>query len=284
VHEDTTSSYFTGKKADRAKKGFSRDHRPDKLQINVGVAHVKHTGFPSAFVVTPGNIHDSELFKQLTSKIKEGALIVADRGPLSCDNKKLVKTQGKHYLFGEKLFPSVKQRALTVLPLMKTVCSGYLAYFENVDGEWRHYFLSKKLRCDVRATRARKAEETLAGYAVNLAKRKRSSVKRSKTITAEGENVIIEREIITKRLACKSVEELRAELTLDDELDGVFALSSDVIENPLKALKEYKGKDEVEKVFCALKGPLHSRPFNARKKECWSEPLFSYNQLSANLL
>jgi len=275
VHEDSTSQYFTGKKAARAKKGYSRDHRPDKPQVNVGVMHVKGTRLLSAYVVTPGNEHDSEIFVKLVEKAKPGTLIVADRGAVSKENKALVTAKGRHYLFGEKLYGPTKREALEALPKMKRVSQGYCAYSVKTGGEWRHYFLSEKLCRDVREKRKRNAKETAAAYAENLHKKKRrSSAKRLTRITAEGEEVIVEREIVTKRLFRKTPQQILAELSKDDPLDGVFVLSSDKISGVVEALREYKGKDEVEKVFCALKSSLHLRPFHARKQECVDGVIF----------
>lgn len=268
AQEDSSSNYFTGKKADRAKQGYSRDHRPDKPQINVGIMHVKGTRFPSAYVVTPGNEHDSRIFAQLAEKTKSGTLIVADRGAVSKENKALVTGLGRHYLFGEKLYGPTKREAQEALPKMKRVCDGYLAHAVIVGGEWRHYILSEKLRKDVRETRKRHAKTTASEYAENLSKKRRPRVKRSVLITAEGEEVIVQREIITRRLFRKTPEQLVAELSKDDLLDGVFVLSSDSVVDAAQALAEYKRKDEVEKVFCALKGSLHLRPFHARKQAC----------------
>jgi transposase len=269
VHEDSTSQFFTGKKAQRAKKGYSRDHRPDKPQINVGLMHVKGTRFASAYIVTPGNEHDSQIFEKLIANAKADALVVADRGAVSKQNKALLTSKGRHYLFGEKLYGPTQREALEALPKMKKMNDGYSAYSVKTGGEWRHYFLSEKLRCDMREKRKRGAEKIAAEYAENLSKKKRRlSVKRLTRITAEGEEVVVEREVITKRLVRKTREQILSELSKNDPLDGVFVLSSDKVSNPLEALYEYKQKDEIEKVFCALKGALHLRPFNARKQEC----------------
>lgn len=275
AHEDSTSQFFTGKKAERAKQGYSRDHRPDKPQVNVGIMHMKGTRFPSAYVVTPGNEHDSQIFVKLVEKAKPGTLVVADRGAVSKENKALATGKGRDYLFGEKLYGPVKREALEALPKMKRVIEGYLAYSVKTGGEWRHYFLSEKLRLDVRGKRERNARETAAEYAKNLSnKKRRSSVKRLTRITAQGEEVVVEKEVITKRLFRKTGKQILAELSKDDPLDGVFVLSSSKISNPAEALREYKGKDEVEKVFCALKGSLHLRPFHARKQACVDGSIF----------
>ena len=274
TREDSTSQFFAGKKAARAKKGYSRDHRPDKPQINVGIMQVKGTMFPSAYVVTPGNKHDSEIFAQLVEKAKPETLIVADRGAVSKQNKALTTEKGRHYLFGEKLYGPVKREAREALPKMKCVSNGYLAYSVKMGGEWRHYILSEKLCRDVRDKRKSDAKETAVKYAENLSKKRRLRVKRSTLVTAEGEEVIVQREVITRRLFRKTREQILAELSKDDALDGVFVLSSDKISNPVEALREYKGKDEVEKVFCALKSSLHLRPFHARKQACVDGVIF----------
>ncbi len=275
AHNDYTSHYVTGKKTDRAKHGHSSDRRPDKPQINVGVSQSKNVPFPKTYVVTDGNVPNSPLFRMLVPKHEPGTLIVADRGPVSEDNKKIVKGLGQHYLFGETLHEPDKRDALAALPKMQEVCDGYMTYTENVGGEYRHYFLSKKLQRDVREKRLRDAQKTVTEYAANLRKKRRQKkAKRKVVVTAEGEHEIVMREIILKRLSRKPPEQVLAELSKDNALDGVFMLSSDVVSDAAEALKEYKAKDELEKIFCALKSTLHARPFNARKKECVDGTIF----------
>jgi hypothetical protein len=54
---DTTSTYFEGKEAEIGEYGFSKDRRPDRLQVVVGVLMSRY-GLPIAHEVFPGNTSD----------------------------------------------------------------------------------------------------------------------------------------------------------------------------------------------------------------------------------
>jgi len=59
VFYDLTSSYFEGDCCDIAKRGYSRDHRPDRRQIEIGLL-VNREGIPIAHEVWEGNIKDPQ--------------------------------------------------------------------------------------------------------------------------------------------------------------------------------------------------------------------------------
>src|SRR6267378_1731306 len=54
---DLTSTYFEGEalEVDKARRGYSRDHRPDCLQILLALV-VTPEGFPLSYEVLPGNV------------------------------------------------------------------------------------------------------------------------------------------------------------------------------------------------------------------------------------
>src|SRR5271157_6075958 len=56
---DLTSTYFEGKAAliPKAKRGYSRDHRPDCKQLVVGLV-IGREGFPRAHEIFEGNTQD----------------------------------------------------------------------------------------------------------------------------------------------------------------------------------------------------------------------------------
>jgi transposase len=57
---DIMSTYFEGQCAANplAKRGYSRDHRPDCLQVLIGLV-VTEDGFPLGYEVFAGNRHNS---------------------------------------------------------------------------------------------------------------------------------------------------------------------------------------------------------------------------------
>lgn len=97
VFYDLTSSYFEGTTCKLAKRGYSRDHRPDNLQIVLGLV-VTEEGFPFYWKIFPGNTVDITTLKGTIDKLKElfsisSCAIVSDRGLVSTEN--ISDIQGK---------------------------------------------------------------------------------------------------------------------------------------------------------------------------------------------
>lgn len=68
---DTTSTYFEGlTSGEIARYGFSKDHRPDQVQIVIGLLMTKE-GIPVAHQVFPGNISDLDTFKRTLATVRE---------------------------------------------------------------------------------------------------------------------------------------------------------------------------------------------------------------------
>ena len=60
---DFSSTYFEGWKADFAAYGYSRDRRPDKMQINFGVS-TGINGIPTAITIQRGNTQDKKTYER----------------------------------------------------------------------------------------------------------------------------------------------------------------------------------------------------------------------------
>lgn len=83
---DLTSSYFEGEmaQAPKARRGYSRDKRPDCLQVVIALI-VTPEGFPLAYEVMPGNTSDKTTLRAFLEKIekqygKAKRIWVMDRG------------------------------------------------------------------------------------------------------------------------------------------------------------------------------------------------------------
>ncbi len=105
VFYDLTSSYFEGDgPLALAKRGYSRDGRPDCVQIVLGLAVTKD-GFPIAYRVHPGNTVDAKTVHQIAQDFRERfevdqCLVVGDSGLLSKDNAAALDKLGLGYLMG----------------------------------------------------------------------------------------------------------------------------------------------------------------------------------------
>ena len=102
---DLTSTYFEGQAAlnPKAKRGYSRDHRPDCKQVVVGLV-IGREGFPRAHEIFEGNIQDRKSLAAMLGLLEkrvgipEGATIVVDRGMSHPENIAELKRRKLHYL------------------------------------------------------------------------------------------------------------------------------------------------------------------------------------------
>ena len=99
---DVTSTYFEGRCVKRAKNGLSRDRRPDKPQVLLGLV-LNEKGFPIHFEIFDGNLKDGKTLETVIRKVKrrfgiEKAIFVGDRGMVSLDNVKLITGENLGYI------------------------------------------------------------------------------------------------------------------------------------------------------------------------------------------
>jgi len=103
---DITSTYFEGsaKGNPQAKRGYSRDGRPDCSQVCIGLVTTRE-GLPIAYEVFDGNRTDvtttQEMVEIMEKKYgKAGRVWVMDRGMVSEDNLAYLRSTGARYLVG----------------------------------------------------------------------------------------------------------------------------------------------------------------------------------------
>lgn len=103
---DVTSTYFEGqcKGNSLAKRGYSRDSRPDCLQVCIGLV-VTDEGMPIGYEVFAGNTHDSKTVEQIVMSMeakygKADRVWVMDRGMVSEDNLKFIRDRNGSYIVG----------------------------------------------------------------------------------------------------------------------------------------------------------------------------------------
>jgi transposase len=103
---DITSTYFEGVAAGnpQAKRGYSRDSRPDCPQVCIGLVATKE-GLPLAFEIFDGNRPDvtttQEMVEVMEAKYgKANRVWVLDRGMVSEENLEFMRATGARYLVG----------------------------------------------------------------------------------------------------------------------------------------------------------------------------------------
>jgi len=108
VFYDLTSSYFEGDCCEIAKHGYSRDHRPDRHQIEIGLL-VNREGIPIAHEVWEGNIKDTKTVPDALSSLKrrfnvKRCIFVGDNAMSTPENIELLRDNNYEYILSLKIF------------------------------------------------------------------------------------------------------------------------------------------------------------------------------------
>jgi transposase len=102
---DVTSSYFEGvADPEIAQRGYSRDHRPDCVQINIALV-VSREGMPLGYEIFAGNTTDVSTVQEMVEKMEErfgkvNRVWVMDRGMVSAENIAWLNATQRRYVIG----------------------------------------------------------------------------------------------------------------------------------------------------------------------------------------
>lgn len=101
---DVTSTYFEGASESngQARRGYSRDHRPDCKQVCIALV-VSREGLPLGYEVFAGNRADVTTVEDIVEKIEAqygaaGRIWVMDRGMVSEENLEYLRAGGRRYI------------------------------------------------------------------------------------------------------------------------------------------------------------------------------------------
>ena len=105
---DLTSTYFESDppfpEGDKRRFGYSRDHRPDCVQVVIALV-ITPEGFPVAYEVMPGNTADCTTLRTFLDKVerlygKARRIWLMDRGIPTEDTLKELRSRGGRYVVG----------------------------------------------------------------------------------------------------------------------------------------------------------------------------------------
>ena len=103
---DVTSTYFEGecRGNSQARRGYSRDHRPDCKQVTIALV-VSKCGMPLGYEVFDGNRNDSTTVEEIVESIESkygcaNRIWVMDRGMASEENVEFLRERGQRYILG----------------------------------------------------------------------------------------------------------------------------------------------------------------------------------------
>ncbi len=275
---DLTSTYFEGEMEQnrKARRGYSRDGRPDCLQLVIALV-VTPDGFPLAYEVMNGNTSDRATLRTFLKKIedtygKARRTWVMDRGiPSEAILKEMREAEGKQtfYLVGTpKGRISQHEKKWLDLPWQKVRDSVEVKLYEH---ENELYVLAKSggrqaKEIAIRRKRLARLLRKLRGMRRSLPKRDRLLLRIGAAKKEAGRAF----GFVKLRLPNKDEEVTRetfsfqvdkAKLKKAQQRDGHYLLRSNLTgEDPAVLWTRYVQLTQIESVFRSLKSELGIRP------------------------
>jgi len=270
---DTTTTYVECEEEDDFRRyGHSKDSRPDRPQVVIGLAVTKE-GLPVRCWILPGNTQDMTTVEMIKTDLRGWRLgrcvWVMDRG-MSCeDNRVILQRAGGHYILGEKLRDS------------------QAAHKEALSFQGRYQKVRENL--EVKEIVVGKGERRRRFVLVfNPEQAKKDKVTRDKTLTKIEETIealgdpsgpahkkavcaLLSHRTMGRFIRQTKTGKLRinlAKVQEEETLDGKYLLStSDDTLSAEDVALGYKQLAEVERAFRTLKTTLDLRPLYHRKEE-----------------
>ena len=294
---DVTSTFFEGLALanPKAKRGYSRDHRPDCKQVLIGLA-VNRDGFPLAHEVFAGNRHDSTTLEEMLTALDKrvglhaGQTVVVDRGMSGAQNLQKIVARKLHYLVAEPYgarsdwveefendedFREVKRESSPTNLFQRK--STIQVKMRQVDGETHVLCLSSERKEKDRAIRQAHEKRLLVDLeklAKRVAKGKGRGTKPAEVMESIGRlkerysrvarYYLMEYDSQTKvfRYSLDEAKRARAE-----KLDGSYLLKTDRGDlSADEAWRIYTLLTRAEAAFRTLKTPLGERPIFHHKE------------------
>jgi len=274
INMDWTSFVLWGNHAPMAKYGYSRDHRPDKKQVTVGLAELASPiNIPIGLTIQPGNTNDQTHFKKTFNQVKrclrEGSRIVFDKGGQSKDNIDLVLASKMKYLSAkklnlsdDKLITSFSKKNAELIDAENGIFGTKIVYPSRID----YFYFSEKLKNEQISAKLRRAEQKL-----NEAKEIQHSLDKSKNLPKRFRinnplvDVTYSYQTKLSLMSEKEARKLVQRASLNGR-EGFFCLVSCENLTLTEALKMYRMKDSIEKIFQSMKNDINIKPLRV-----WSD-------------
>ena len=252
--------------------GHSKDHRPDRPQVVIGLA-VTRDGVPVRMWVWPGNTSDQTVIESVNGDLggwKLGRCVWAvDAGFSSTGNLRYLQRAGGHYIAGMKLRSGTAEAKLALKRQGRYHTVAEKMTVKEVivgDGEARQRFVVARNPREADRDRTRR-EHTITRLEAELAKleqtRGTAHEKAACKLRAHRSIGRYVRQTKTGRLMID-----RAKIRDEARLDGKYLIStSDDTLTPEDVALGYKNLLEAERGFKDLKGTLLMRPVFHRKED-----------------
>jgi hypothetical protein len=259
VFMDTTSLSFAGVGGETlGERGYSKDHRPDLMQMIVGVV-IDTEGRPICSEMWPGNTADVSglvpVIDRLRSRFAIGRVcVVADRGMISAPTIAALEERGLEYVLGarertDSLVRTVvlaDDRPFTPLCIPRASGAETQLFIKEVQVEGRRYIVCRN---------EAEAEKDAAD--------RRAIVEALDQQLKRGDKALIGNSAYRRYLRTTSKKAFEIDpgkLAEEARYDGVFVLRTNARVSPLQAVLRYRDLIQVEQLFRTAKALMRTRP------------------------
>src|SRR5215217_7648704 len=259
VFMDTTSLSFVGAGGQTlGERGYSKDHRPDLLQMIVGVV-IDAAGRPVCSEMWPGNTADVSVLVPVIDRLRGRfgigrVCVVADRGMISAPTIAALEERGLEYVLGarertDSLIRTVvlaDTRPFTPLCIPRAGGEETQLFVKEVQVEGRRYIVCRN---------EAEAEKDAAD--------RRAIVEALDQQLKRGDKALIGNSAYRRYLrttAKKAFEIDPGKLAEEARYDGVFVLRTNARITPLQAILRYRDLMQVEQLFRSAKTLMRTRP------------------------
>jgi hypothetical protein len=259
VFMDTTSLSFTGAGGETlGERGYSKDHRPDLMQMIVGVV-IDAAGRPICSELWPGNTADVSVLIPVIDRLRGRfaigrVCVVADRGMISAPTIAALEDRGLEYVLGarertDSLVRTVvlaDQKPFTPLCIPRVGGEETQLFIKEVQVEGRRYIVCR-----------------------NEAEAEKDAADRQAIVSAleqqlkRGDKALIGNSAYRRYLRTTSKKAFEIDpgkLAEEARYDGLFVLRTNARITPLKAVLRYRDLIQVEQLFRTTKALMRTRP------------------------
>jgi Transposase DDE domain len=260
VFMDTTSLSFTGAGGESlGERGYSKDHRPDLMQMILGVV-IDADGRPVCSEMWPGNTADVGVLVPVIDRLRGRfgigrVCVVADRGMISTATIAALEERGLEYVLGARERTDTLVRTVVLAdrkpftPLCVERANGQQTqlFAKDVTVEGRRYIV-----CRNEAEAAKDAADRQAIVTALDQQLKR------------GDKALIGNSAYRRYL--RTTSDRRAfeidpgKLADEARYDGIFVLRTNARLSPLQAVLRYRDLMQVEALFRTAKALMRTRP------------------------
>ena len=268
INMDWSSLVLWGTKSEIGKYGYSRDHRPDKKQITIGVSELSNPiNVPIGLSINPGNVNDQhhfiDTYNQTRKHVRKGSLYTFDKGANSKENLNMIVRDKMKYLTAKKLNKSddkiIKAFDKSKAKLIN-VKEGIFGIKIKFPHRYNFFYFSEKLQKENIESALRKAERKLnEAKEIQAAAQKGKKLPKRFRINNVLVDVIIEYQTKLKDLTEKQAFEIVKKASITGR-EGFFCLTSSENLTLEQALETYRKKDSIEKIFHSLKNEIVIKP------------------------